>query len=146
MEMSEQVNVFAVVSSLQKLKPLTKDKIESLLGARLSLHDENEYVRFWRSPVVKLKDGSTLEGIDFRSSKDNADDGGYIRFHLRGRCVLLETLRDLYPGLVLTDVPRGRTADEETTYLATVDGVRIGLGFKESDPDCLYTVVVEPLA
>jgi hypothetical protein len=137
-------DLFGLIVQLQSSAPFRKAKVEALLGSHFHLKSENEYFTFWTGHPIRLGDGSQLGELDLRLSKLEAKKG-FLAFQVTGRCVSPAELRERYPDLELTDVPRGRSHDEETSFSVVSGGVRLGFGFKERNPDCLSSVVLDPL-
>ena len=145
MQPDNRDDVFALISRLLSALPFERRTIESLLGAVLRLTGENEYFFFFEGQGRKLVDGLAIQGVDFRQSKSNPRKA-LLAFQVHGLCVPLRDVRARYGELELVNAPRGRSLDEETSHSVVQAGVRIGFGFNQRNPDCLASVVLEPIA
>jgi hypothetical protein len=99
--------------------------------------------QFFEGSPVRLADGTELARIDLRIKREDASRG-FLVLELKGRCVPLAEVRQHYAALDITDVPRGRSLDEATTFTVTPGWGRLSFGFTERNPDCLAFVAFDP--
>lgn len=60
-----------------------------------------------------------------------------VRGTLNGLCISIEDLRAHYPGIKISDIPRGRSLEEELIYRVQEASVLYSFGFAEKAPGCL---------
>jgi hypothetical protein len=63
---------------------------------------------------------------------------------LGGACINLPELKQQHDNLQITEIPRGRSLEESTTYTASKSWGEIDFGFQEKKPDCLAYVILKP--
>ncbi len=100
-------------------------------------------MRFYEASDVALSHGVTLEKISVRIQKIQPDPG-FVSIKLVGSCVTRAEVMRRYEGLTLSDHPRGRSPDEETSFSRREAWGELTFGFAERAPDCLRTVVFDP--
>jgi hypothetical protein len=61
-----------------------------------------------------------------------------------GECVTLAGVRARYPGAVVSQAPRGRSLDEETSHSVGLEWGELSFGFSERNPRCLSSVTLSP--
>ena len=137
------LDLWTVVDYLPTRLPFSTDKIESALNVVLTLVDENDFVRFYEAADVALSHGVLIEKIDVRIQKQQPDPG-FVSLKIAGACVPRAEVMSRYDGLAITDVPRGRSPDEQTSWSRREVWGELSFGFAESAPDCLRTIVFDP--
>ncbi|QHM76798.1 hypothetical protein [Mixta tenebrionis] len=125
------------------VKQMTVNNVtQSSLG--FTLVKENPEVNFYQAKTLNLHDSGKAEHFDLRLSK--APDGvkPFLSFSWRGECFSLDTIKQHYPQLGLTGVPRGRSENEMTSYTTPADKDKqtITFSFKANKPDCLSRVII----
>lgn len=67
-----------------------------------------------------------------------------LSFSPDGKCTTLDDVRKQYPGVKLSDYPRGQSENEVTSYTSApeVDGQVITFSFTVKNPDCLSKVII----
>ncbi|MCK6786500.1 hypothetical protein L8S61_05605 [Enterobacter roggenkampii] len=120
--------------------------VTTLSNAPLSfkMTRQNEYINFYNADDIKLADGTNINAIGLRLSKDNGGMAPLLNFSPSGQCITLDTVKKHYPQLTLTDYPRGRSENEVTSYTAPKDmnGQKVSFSFTVKNPDCLNSVVI----
>ncbi|CAM7058469.1 hypothetical protein ENASMMO064B1_20880 [Enterobacter asburiae] len=120
--------------------------VTTLSNAPLSfkMTRQNEYINFYNADDFKLDDGTSITEIGLRLSKDNGDMAPLLNFSPSGQCITLDTVKNHYPQLTLTDYPRGSSENEVTSYTAPKDmnGQKVSFSFTVKNPDCLDSVVI----
>lgn len=63
-------------------------------------------------------------------------------FKVDGVCISLAELKRNYSDLTITDMPRGHSWDEETSYstIRYSNNVKLSFGFPEISPDCIRSI------
>lgn len=125
----------------------------------------DELKRVWPTPVVRAQDkdnafndnlvmyssapfalqrGQQIRDLEIRIDKRDPAHIHMMIFQVDGTCVSVEELKQHYPGIKITDTPRGRSLAENTYYsVINADG-RVSFGFPESDRHCLRSVIIAP--
>ncbi len=146
--MNQQAMTMTLWQSIDALAaqlPFSVQKVGRTLSTTLSdTHAEGGTVfQFFEGTPVRLADGTELARIDLRIKREGAHPG-FLVLELKGRCVPLAEVRQHYPALQITDVPRGRSLDESTSHTATLGWGRLSFGFAERNPGCLAFVAFDP--
>lgn len=136
--------IFSLLDALCRSVPLSVSVVEAVIARRLSLTGGNEYFHFYSGAGPTLGDGTVIASVELRVARDNPAHRGFLLLGLGGRCVTLDEISGRYGTPTLTDVPRGRSDDEETSYAVMQTSIRLGFGFAVRNPDCLATIVVDP--
>lgn len=100
----------------------------------------NAYNDMYEGGPVHLKGEVEIESIDLRVSKDKANSRMMV-LKLAGNCVRKADVLGRNHDLAITDHPRGRSLDEETSYSVEKPWGKLSFGFAERSPDCLRSVV-----
>ncbi|MDN6885383.1 hypothetical protein QMO14_17450 [Variovorax sp. CAN2819] len=139
------ITLWQAIDALAAQLPFSTQKVGRTLSTTLSdTHAEGGAVfQFFEGTPVRLADGAELARIDLRIKREDASRG-FLVLELKGRCVPLAEVRQHYAALDITDVPRGRSLDEATTFTAMPGWGRLSFGFTERNPDCLAFVAFDP--
>ena len=132
------------IAQLSQQIPFTKEGVENVLAAKLTLTavQGNEYFWFYESDSIALAGGASFKA-DLRIKREGVHPG-FLVINLSGSCITLAEVRSHYEGLQITDHPRGRSLDEVTSYTAALSWGALSFSFKERQPDCLSSVAFEP--
>lgn len=108
------------------------------------LFKKNEYIHFYKAEPVKLADGLLISAIELRLSKEQQDMRPMLIFSLLNQCITIDSVKEHYHDLKMTDYPRGRSENEVTSFSTPADtnGKKISFSFTVKDPDCLARVVI----
>lgn len=126
--------------------PFSTSKLEERLPARFTEATQpihSEVNQFLEGSAVQLTDGVVISNLDLRVRRQGSHPG-FLVLELQGRCVAFSEVSHHYPELTLTEVPRGRSLDEATSYTAVLPWGGLSFGFRERNPDCLAFVVFNP--
>lgn len=137
------LDLWTVIDYLPTRLPFSTDKIESALNVVLAKDSENEYFSFYKAQDLALSNGVVIESIDLRIKKEQPHPG-FLVIQLAGACVPRAEVLRRYEGLDITDHPRGRSLDEQTSYSRREVWGKLSFGFAERSPDCLRSVVFSP--
>jgi hypothetical protein len=134
-------DIYALVNSLVASPPLGRDVVERALGIKMSLVSEGTFNDYSAHGVDLGRE--TLELVDFREPSTNggAKRGPMLALKLGDSCVARSEVLARYEGLVIADVPRDRSANEQTYYARQEPWGTLSFGFQVRSPDCLKTVV-----
>ena len=140
------MTVWEAIALLARQSPFTKEKVETALGVELVAPEDagNEFFAFYRQSRELALASGALHAIDLRVQRGGGP--GFLLVHLRGACIALEAVREHYPVLHITDMPRGRSLDEATTYSSTDRWGKLSFMFGERDPACLARIAFAPAA
>ncbi|MDQ0629319.1 hypothetical protein QFZ44_001895 [Pantoea agglomerans] len=110
----------------------------------LTLQTQNDYINVYQENSVKLEDEAKITDIELRVSKSSGGMAPFLSFSPDGKCTTLDDVRKQYPGVKLSDYPRGQSENEVTSYTSApeVDGQVITFSFTVKNPDCLSKVII----
>lgn len=91
---------------------------------------------------MHLKGEVEIESIELRVGKDKANSRLMV-LKLAGNCIRKADVLGRNDDLAMTDHPRGRSLDEETSYSVEKPWGKLSFGFAERSPDCLRSVVFD---
>ena len=119
------------------------EHVEAFLGEKLEPNGTGPF-SFWHAEDIELGEVQ-IENVDYRrpNPEQGATSGALlildvdVEAHCIGRTKILETL----PDIVLTDIPRGRSLDEEAYWTRETDEFKLSFGFAERNPDCLKSII-----
>lgn len=142
---ADGATLWQVVDRLTREFPLTKARVEGVLGAVLTERENsgNPLYLSYRSNRQKLNDGTVIANVDFRI-KRTGNDVGFIVVDLEGTCIDYRAVNSHYQGLHITGVPRGGSLNEAITHAAILPWGKLSFGFARRNPDCLAWITVEP--
>jgi hypothetical protein len=124
--------------------PLSKEKVEAAFGLPLRETSRNTHMVFFESPrAIELADDGNIATLDLRLSPDNKG-AGLLLLALNGVCIGVDQVHARYPNLVVTDLPRGRSAQEVTTFTASLPWGTLAFGYRERIPGRLAYLTIDP--
>jgi hypothetical protein len=141
----QKMTLWQAIDALSHQIPFSKVKVEKLLSTRLTETDEggNDVFQFFKSSPVDLLDGVVIENVDLRIKRIGPNPG-FLVLNTGGSCITLDDVRAHYKDLRVTDRPRGRSLDEVTSHTTTLPWGDLSFSFKESNRECLASVVLNP--
>ncbi|MGL4861074.1 MAG: hypothetical protein ACRC5A_15360 [Enterobacteriaceae bacterium] len=139
-----QHSIWSLITHLSSALSDPSWKPEQLLSVPLILQNENEYYTIYESEGFPLTDEVSVEKTHLR--RKGAPDYEMILFiiNLAGKGITLQEIKQHYPKLSITDIPRGRSIYEVTSYSSEPDqhGRVISFNFEERSPEQLKSVVI----
>lgn len=125
------------------LKSLSVKNI-SQFPLALTLQTQNGYINVYQANSIKLEDDVEINDIELRVSKLSGDMAPFLSFSPDGKCTTLDNVRKQYPGIKLSEYPRGQSENEVTSYSSPpdLDGQVISFSFAVRNPDCLSKVII----
>ncbi|QKJ85704.1 hypothetical protein PMPD1_0732 [Paramixta manurensis] len=137
-------NIWSFIEGMQtRATELDGDSIKKL-PFPIFLDHENKYTAFYKGKDFKLDDGNNISSIDIRLSKEKSETPAFIAFEISGECITLDELKKKYKPLELSSYPSGNSNDEVTAYTYHKNEKQtLSFGFKQTDPSCLHTVVID---
>lgn len=139
------LSVWQLIEDIQAA-PFTLAGIEKILGQTLveQMQKSNEYFQFFAGQELALAGNSSIVKIDLRLPRDTNDRSGLLVLNLDGECISLQQVKRQFPDLALTDMPRGDSPEQATTFTASNAWGEVSFGFQQKKPDCLGYLVFEP--
>ncbi len=119
-------------------------QVTHLFNNAFVIQDENDQFISYESKSFILDGKVNIESIEARVFHKNNKNAPYLlALQVSGICITLPELKQYYSDLTITDVPRGRSLEEETSYTTVKysNNVKLAFGFAEKKPDCLGSVV-----
>lgn len=133
-----------VIEILGDQPSLAPERVALVLPVTLVELYRNAYFSFHEGGRVDLADRIDIDKVELRVSLTD-EARGLVLLRLGGACLPIEEVRARFPDLSLSNQPRGRSLDEEAGYATARPWGRLSFGFKERNPRCLATVVVDRL-
>jgi hypothetical protein len=134
-------NLYGLIDMFVATPPIDHSVVERAAGVHLLLASSGVFDDYIARDVKV--GGTTIDLIDYRepSGGGGPKRGPMLALKLGGRCVEREALLLHYEGLAISDVPRGRSPNEQTYYARQEPWGTLSFGFAEHSPDCLRTIV-----
>jgi hypothetical protein len=144
---AKNMTLWQAIGALEQQIPFTKAKIEGLLSTVLTETDNtgNDVFQFYKSRRIELGGGVEISNVDLRI-KRNGPHPGFMVWDISGTCIKLAQVRSHYGEMQITDMPRGHSLDEETSYSTMRTWGKLSFGFAERNPDCLASIAFDPNA
>ena len=138
-------SIWQILETLRHQVPFSKEKIETHLAMHLAQVGTagNDVFLFYGGRGPTTTDGVVLGDVELRIKRSGAH-AGILVLRLEGACIGLEQVRSNVGQLEITDTPRGRSLDEETSYTARLSWADVSFGFAERNPRCLATISINP--
>lgn len=110
----------------------------------LTLEIQNDYINVYQANPIKLEDDAKVTDIELRVSKSSGGIAPFLSFSTNGKCTSLDDVRKQYPGVKLSDYPRGQSENEVTSYTSPpdLDGQVTTFSFTVKNPACLSKVII----
>jgi hypothetical protein len=138
------LDVWTVIDYMPTRLPFSTDKIESALNVVLAKASENRFFNFYEAKDLALSQGVTIETLDLRIRKEQPHPG-FLVLSFGGACVARADVFGRYDNLKLSDAPRGRSLDENTSWTREEPWGKLTFSFSERARDCLRSVSFDPL-
>lgn len=140
---NNHMTLWKAIDLLAQETPFTREKVEYILSAPLLKREQDESIISFEGKNIQLADQILIRNIELRANKDR-QTSGFLIIDLDGKCISLQQLKSHYRMLEITEVPRGHSLNEATTYTASLSWGTLSFGFKERNPQCLSWVVLNP--
>ena len=115
--------------------------ISIITGAELQLANENEYLALYESKnEIRLADGITIGRVDVRKSKIHKRIPFIYLSEIQGKCITTDLIKKHFSDLSAPIPPSNPVPNSSITRYGQYDGKRYVLGFRYSNPDCLYGI------
>lgn len=134
-------SLWSLASELRNSIGMNANVVEKITGQPLSRVDPDNDIRL-TTPPFKLDDGIQINNFIVRLHVNYPHSVNIINFDIDQSCILVSQVKDLYPQLTLSSVPRGRATNEKFNWLTPKNdkGNRIIFGFSQSTPSCLKSL------
>jgi isocitrate/isopropylmalate dehydrogenase len=131
------------VTQMRVAVPGGVSEVDAHLPVAVELVNETDTVNSYQTASFALRQGS-VDYLEYRVAKAFPLAVKRLAFDIDRICVRQHTVRKNYPGVKLTDTPRGGAIHEQTYYAVTDELGTIGFGFPEHRRYCLQSVVILP--
>jgi hypothetical protein len=130
-----------LITALVAAPPMTAEKVQAALDSPLSVAPGDGPFRIYAGKFGPGSDGRAAD-VEYRMPVSAAATAGpLLILKLTGPCLNQAQAQNRYGPLKLTDVPRGKSLDEETSFARTYPWGTLSFGFPERNRDCAATVV-----
>lgn len=138
----KQIDFWKFVDYMPTRLPLKeKAQAEKLFNTVLvRTETSNEYSDHFRGGPVHLADGVEIVSVDLRINKAHPGQSLLV-LTMGGKCIDRSVVLERQQGMRITNVPRGRSLDEETSWSQMLAWGKLSFGFTERQPDCLKSLV-----
>lgn len=137
------MTLWQVIDAQPQIIPFTQANVEMLFATTLSEKRRSTHTLFLEGGDVPLAQASRIAKIDLRLGFE-AGDLGFMVLSLDGACISLDQVRRHFEDLQITEAPRGRSMDEETSYSVMMPWGKLSFGFAQRNPNCLASIVFNP--
>lgn len=138
--------LFSLIQMVGQSFPLNPEKLASVIQTELKLANENDFVKFFEAGPINLSNGVVVQKLDYRAHKIDPKHQGFVVLNLQGTCTTLAEIRQHYNQLEVTQIPKGRSELDTTTYSTMTPWGKLNFSFMEKSPDCLSSVSFDPQA
>lgn len=139
------LSVWQLIEDMQATA-FTLAGVEKLLGQSLIEQTQQSTVsfQFFAGQQLALAGNVNVVEIDLRLPRSTTSNPGMLALHLGGECITMQQVRQQFSELDVTDIPRGESPEEATTFTATTAWGGVSFGFQEKKPDCVGYLVFNP--
>jgi hypothetical protein len=143
-EEMDSINFWRFVNSVKVQLPEGLAQIAHFFNGAFVVEDENDVFISYKNKNFMLDGKVNIENIGAKVFRKNNKNAPYLlTLQVSGICITLPEVKQHYSDLTITDVPRGRSLEEETSYTTVrySNNVKLSFGFAEKKPDCLRSIV-----
>ncbi|AYM89876.1 hypothetical protein D9980_04365 [Serratia sp. 3ACOL1] len=140
----DSINFWRFVNSVKVQLPEGLAQIAHFFNGAFVVEDENDVFISYKNKNFMLDGKVNIENIGAKVFRKNNKNAPYLlTLQVSGICITLPEVKQHYSDLTITDVPRGRSLEEETSYTTVrySNNVKLSFGFAEKKPDCLRSIV-----
>jgi len=140
----QNTSLWQLIDMLGNHPSLVPDKIMQSLPIAFLKRNNNGYFSSYDGGRLSLIDQVDIEAVLLRVRHED-EARGMVSLYLdpSGACVTLDEVHKHYPEVVITDHPRGHSLDEQTYWSIQQPWGELSFGFKERNPECLASVVLD---
>lgn len=132
-----------LVERFSAAAPIDRHRAERILGVPLHHRDSTKTQAIWQARDIRS--GPLTLAVELRESVagSGGTPGALLAIDVTSGCVHAEDVAAHYKPWTLTDIPRGRSLDEQTSWSREERWGRLSFGFAERRPECLASIVFE---
>jgi len=140
----QNTSLWQLIDMLGNHPSLLPDKIKQALPIEFVKRNNNGYFSSYDGERLLLPDQINIAAVLLRVRNED-EARGMVSLYLdpSGACVTLDDVHGHFPDVVITDHPRGHSLDEQTYWSIQQPWGELSFGFKERNPDCLASVVLD---
>jgi hypothetical protein len=131
------------VQQLRAAVPGGVSEVEALLPVFVEVVNDSDTVSVHQTADFPLRHGN-IDYLEYRVAKAFPLAVKRLSLDIDHVCIRQHMVRKNYPGVKLSEVPRGGAIHEQTYYALTDQLGTIGFGFPEHSRYCLQSVVILP--
>jgi hypothetical protein len=133
----------ALIRSLESSTKIDREIISRITGDDLTISSGDTRPRAYVAKNVYIA-GIRTDNIEYRTPvyKNSVDGTSLIIITFPDKCIKKSEIMEFYSPLEITNVPHGRSLEEETSFSRAESWGRISFGFPEFSPDFLRTIVI----
>lgn len=141
MQATQETTLWDLIGRLGQAMPLSKAAFEQAIGAQMQLKSQTEHALQWVSPPLALSGGVSLSLATLLLGPDGSfDQTSAASLEIAGPCIRIDEAKQRFPGLAITQPPRGRSVEETTVYEARQPWGRVSFAVKAAQSDCVVRV------
>lgn len=140
---SSLATIDRIVGQVDRAKAIDRVTVEKITGTKLSQSAENNNYLTYQSNNVQA---DTLKlSVELREPNRNGDptNGSLLILRILSGCPARSVVEARYTPWTISNVPRGGSLDEETSWSRRETWGKLSFGFAERSPDCLSTIVFD---
>jgi len=140
----QNTSLWQLIGTLGNHPSLLPDKIKQVLPIEFVTRNNNGYFSSYDGGRLLLLDKIDIAAVLLRVRNEN-EARGMVSLYLdpSGACITPDDVHGHFPDVVITDHPRGHSLDEQTYWSIQQPWGELSFGFKERNPDCLASVVLD---
>ncbi len=133
--------LFSLIEALTTIQPGTAQQLEEALQAQIVLKKENDYYRFWGiNDPLELGNGVRINRVNYATPKKDPKPPSITLDDISGTCISREALREKFGHLGFPYPPNNPAPRARTTWRIEINGIEVGFGFRNDNPDCLSSI------
>lgn len=124
--------------------PLTLESLQPCIPAPMQLASQNQYTDFYTAPPFRISATETVTELDARIVSGDRRRVGLLALDISGSELTAEDVKEHFPSLVVSAMPRGDSIHEKIYYRALVPWGKLSFGFNQMFPHYLNSIVFDP--
>jgi len=141
----QNTTLWQLIEAVGGYPSLDPTALAAVLPVTFTPTTRNAHFAMHEATGVLLADGAEITHVELRTSLQSAERG-LVVLNVSGACIDKDLMRQHYPDVALSNVPRGRSMNEQTGFATQQPWGKLSFGFKESNRDCLARVVIDRTA
>ena len=129
-----------IVERVRVARHLDRATVEQIVEAKLKRTSTTRYTL--TSEAKDVRAGPLELNVELREPVPNsgAEAGSLLVVYIISGCPARQDVAARYKPWTLSDVPRGRSLDEQTSWSREEHWGELSFGFAEAAPDCLRSI------